>query len=189
MTASFVDADGGVTGEVWQWESSPSTGTQIWSDIANATVSTYTPVTRDEGKLLRVTLSYDDAVSGGRSATSTSTQKVGKPGVMSLNSSMPVVGESLIATLTDDDATVSSEVWQWESSPAQENRAWSGITGADSASYTAVSGDAGRLLRVVVTYTDGSGAGRMTGSAPTRRVDQLGIGRRCRRRRRWWGRL
>ena len=94
-------------------------GTQIWSDIANATVSTYTPVTRDEGKLLRVTLSYDDAVSGGRSATSTSTHKVGKPGVMSLNSSMPVVGESLIATLTDDDATVSSEVWQWESSPAQ----------------------------------------------------------------------
>ena len=158
VTASFVDADGGVTGEVWQWESSPSTGTQTWSDIANATASTYTPVTRDEGKLLRLTLSYDDAVSGGRSATSTSTQKVGKLGVMSLNSSMPVVGESLMATLTDDDATVSSEVWQWESSPAQENPEWSGITGADSASYTAVSGDAGRLLRVVVTYTDGSGS-------------------------------
>ena len=174
VTASFVDADGGVTGEVWQWESSPSTGTQTWSDIANATASTYTPVTRDEGKLLRVTLSYDDAVSGGRSATSTSTQKVGKPGVMSLNSSMPVMGESLMATLTDDDGTVSSEVWQWESSPAQENPEWSGITGADSASYTAVSGDAGRLLRVVVTYTDGSGAGRMAGSAPTGRVDQLG---------------
>ena len=43
-----------------------------------------------------------------------------------------------------------------------------------SASYTPVAGDAGKRLRVVVTYTDGSGSRRMAGSAPTGRVDQLG---------------
>ena len=175
VAATLADADGGVAGEAWQWESSPSMGTEMWTDIADATASAYTPASTDEGNLLRVTVSYDDAVGGGRSATSASTQKVGKPGVVSLDSSMPVVGEAVNAILTDDDGSVSSEAWQWESSPAQENLEWADITDATSAIYTPVSRDAGRLLRVVVTYTDGSGAERMASSLSTARVDARGM--------------
>ena len=56
----------------------------MWTDIAEATASAYTPASTDESNLLRVTVSYDDAGGGGRSATSASTQKVGKTGVVSL---------------------------------------------------------------------------------------------------------
>ncbi len=174
VEATLLDADGGVTGEAWQWESSASVGTPTWSDITGATTSAYTLGSTDEGKLLRVTVGYEDAVGGGRSATSASTEKVGKPGVVSLDSSMPVVGTAVNATLIDDDGSVSSEVWQWESSPAQENPEWSDITDATSSNYTPVAGDAGRLLRVFVNYTDGSGIGRMAGSISTSRVDTRG---------------
>ena len=46
----------------------------------------YTPVAADEGKLLRTMVSYGDAIGSARSAVSASTQKVGKPGEVSLNS-------------------------------------------------------------------------------------------------------
>ena len=86
-----------------------------------------------------------------------------------------VVGEELLTvTLADGDESVSGEAWAWESSPWQENPVWSAIDGATSASYTPISGDAGRLLRATVSYSDGSGVGRMASSGATERVDQLG---------------
>ena len=47
--------------------------------------------------------------------------------------------------------------------------------GAESSSYIPIApDDAGKLLRVTVAYTDGTGSGRGTTSAPTERVDQRG---------------
>ena len=175
VTATLADPDGGVTGEVWQWQRSAGTGMPSWSDISDADEASYTPVTADEGMVLRAKVSYDDGIGSARSAVSASTQKVGKPGEVSLNSTAPVVGVALAATLTDADGTVADQVWKWEISSAQSDPVWSSIGDANSASYTPVAGDAGKRLRVVVTYTDGSGAERMAGSAPTGRVDQLGI--------------
>ena len=174
VTASLSDDDGGVTGEMWRWQRSPSSGTPIWTDITGATTAAYTPVAADEGALLRVMVDYEDAVGSGRSSTSQATQKVGKPGTVSLDSTEPVVGEQLTAMLADADGGVSSQVWQWESSPPVGDRKWSTIADATSSSYTPQSGEAGKLLRVRVTYSDGSGAGREAGSQLTSHVDQAG---------------
>ena len=174
VTATLADADTGVTDVVWQWQKSPSTGTPSWGDIPDADEAAYTPVVDDEGKLLRTMVSYDDAIGSARSAVSASTQKVGKPGEVSLDSTIPVVGDELTATLTDTDGSLADYVWQWESSPGVGLPSWESLSGA-AAGYTPITADAGELLRVVVTYTDGSGSERMAGSAPTGRVDQLGI--------------
>ena len=175
VTATLADPDGGVRGVVWQWQTAAGTGTPSWGDISDADAAAYTPVAADEGKLLRTMVSYDDGIGSARNAVSASTQKVGKPGEVSLDAAIPVVGDELTATLTDPDGSLADHVWQWENSPAQPDPVWSSIADANSASYTPVAGDAGKRLWVVVTYTDGSGAGRMAGSAPTGRVDQLGI--------------
>ena len=174
VVATLADPDGGVKGAAWQWQSSPSTGTPAWSDVSNATSATYTPVTGDEGKLLRAAMSYGDAVGSGRNATSAATQKIGKAGVVSLDSTGPVVGEAVTARLADGDGSVAGEAWQWQSSPGGLTPIWTDIADATSNSYTPVSGDAGRLLRVGVTYTDGSGSGRIATSVATGKVDQLG---------------
>ena len=174
VTAMLADSDEGVTGVIWQWQRAAGTGTPTWSDIADATASTYTPKTADEGQSLRAIVGYGDSFGSGRNATSGATSQVGKPGVVSLDSSIPVVGMAVNVALTDDDGTVSSEVWRWESSIAQENLEWSAITDVDSSSYAPVSGDAGRVLRVIVTYEDGSGLGRVASSAATAQVDTRG---------------
>ena len=174
VVATLADQDGGMTGETWKWQSSPSMPTPAWSDISNAASTTYTVVIGDEGKLLRAMVSYGDAIGSGRSAVSMATLKVGKAGVVSLDSTAPVVGELLTATLADGDGSVANEAWVWESSPWQKNPVWSAIDGATASSYTPLDGDAGRLLRATVSYSDGSGVGRTARSGATRRVDTRG---------------
>ena len=174
VTATLADPDGNVTGAVWQWQSSVSTGTPLWSDISDADEAAYTPVGADEGMALRAAVSYDDAIGSARSAVSASTQKVGKPGEVSLDATIPVVDVALAATLTDADGTVADQVWQWKSSSAQSDLVWSPIADANLAHYTPVAGDAGKRLRVVVAYTDGSGSGRMATASASMRVDRRG---------------
>ena len=56
-------------------------------------------------------MSYDDVIGSARSAVSGSTQKVGKPSEVSLDSTIPVVGVALAATLPDADGSVADQVW------------------------------------------------------------------------------
>ena len=174
VRATLADGDGNVNGAVWQWQRAAGTGTPSWSDISDADEASYTLVAADEAMALRAAVSYDDEVGTGRSAVSAATQKVGKPGEVRLDSTIPVVGDELTATLTDTDGSLADHVWQWESSPGVGLPSWESLSGA-AASYTPVAEDAGGLLRATVVYTDGSGSERMARSAPTGRVDQLGI--------------
>ena len=52
LTATLTDPDGMVTNAEWQW--SPSSGMQSWSDVAGAEGATYSPMTADEGMLIPV---------------------------------------------------------------------------------------------------------------------------------------
>ena len=118
VTATLTDEDGMVTGLVWKWERSPRDGTPVWETIAGAASSAYTATTSDDGgKLLRVTAEYDDAIGGGRVVVSPATLPVDRPGVVSLSTGTPVAGETVTATLSDDDGGILNEVWRWESSP------------------------------------------------------------------------
>ena len=77
LTATLTDQDGGVTGETWVWESSNDpTDPNSWATISNATTASYTPVAADEGNHLRVTATYEDEKSAGRTAVGETTGAV-----------------------------------------------------------------------------------------------------------------
>ena len=91
------------------------------------------------------------------------------PGTIMLSSEQPASGETLTATLDDDDGVVSQESWLWESST--DKNTWAVIDGATTNSYIPQEEDEGEYLRVTATYTDGLGAnknaeGRDTGYGP-----------------------
>ena len=175
VTATLTDADGMVSNQVWKWERSPRMGTPDWEEITGATTSAYTPSAEDDGgKILRVTVGYDDAFGTGRGAVSPSTLAVDRLGVITLTASMPVVGEALTATLTDGDGGVLNAGWKWENSPDQDPPEWVAISGAENATYTPSASLAGELLRAVVTYDDATGMGREAVSDATAPLDQRG---------------
>ena len=68
VTATLTDEDGGVTNEVWAWESSAD-GSTGWTAIPGTGTSSYTPVQGDIGKYLRVTVTYDDTHGSGKTLT------------------------------------------------------------------------------------------------------------------------
>ena len=67
LTATLEDGDGGVTGEVWQWARSRN-GRTGWTNISEATSSSYTPTVADEDFFLRATVAYTDRRGAGKSA-------------------------------------------------------------------------------------------------------------------------
>ena len=66
VEAHLRDPDGGVKGKAWRW--ARSDGVTNWTEITGATSDTYTPVANDQGKYLRATVSYTDAVGPSRQA-------------------------------------------------------------------------------------------------------------------------
>ena len=76
LTATLTDADGGVTGEMWQWSNS-DTATGTSTDISGATSAAYTPAETDLDKYLKATVSYDDNHGSGKSASATTANAVG----------------------------------------------------------------------------------------------------------------
>ena len=87
---------------------------------------------------------------------------------LTLSATQPQVGRALTATLSDPDGLAEgvTPAWQWERS-ADGNR-WEGIE-TFTPTYTPRAADAGRYLRVSVSYTDGDGTSKEV-TATTRRV-------------------
>lgn len=74
VTATVSDSDGGVSSTTWQWQNKTDGGE--WTDISDATSSSYTPVSGDVGKRLRATATYTDNAATGNTATSSETDAV-----------------------------------------------------------------------------------------------------------------
>ena len=74
LTAT-LDDDDGPTGTTWQWRRASSRGS-TGSAIDGATSDTYTPDSDDVGSYLRITTSYDDGHSTGKTATEVSANRV-----------------------------------------------------------------------------------------------------------------
>ena len=87
----------------------------------------------------------------------------GESGNLTLTSTQPRVGSSLVAALTDPDGVVGEAEWVWHCStnptPVFET-SWRVISGASTSSYTPVEADLGYYLRVTATYEDGHGPGK-----------------------------
>ena len=80
---------------------------------------------------------------------------VEEPGTVTLSSGGLTLGETIVATLTDPDGSITETTWLWERS--LDKIAWTAIGGATSAEYTPVLEDAGHYLRVTASYSDGEG--------------------------------
>ena len=150
------------------------------SDIESATSTTYNLVTADQGKTIKVRVSFTDRGGYQETLTSTTTIAVAArtssdiiivdvPGTVSLWPELPRVGTVVRATLIDPDglegagsgaaASLGAVSWQWARS--SEGSTWTSVdVYADGDSYTPTEDDEGMWLEVTAVYTDGHGQGK-----------------------------
>ena len=166
--SGIADADGlsNVQYE-YQWLSDDS-------DTSGATNATYTLVAGDEGKAIKVEVSFTDDAGNEETLTSAATDAVeaaptpnrpatGAPTI----SGTAQVGETLTANTSGiADADGLSDVqyeYQWLSDDSD-------IAGATSLTYTLVDVDEGKAIKVEVTFTDDTGNDETLTSAATAAV-------------------
>ena len=180
-TSGIADEDG-MSGAVfaYQWiRHDLATATD--TDIEGSTGSTYPVTTADEGRGLKVRVTFTDDAGNEESLTSyavivsrplvlpdeevANTPATGAPGI----DGSPVVGQSLTATTSDigddDGLTDATFSYQWLAADAA-------IEGATASTYTVAAGDVGKALKVRVTFTDDAGHEESVTSAATAAVQQ-----------------
>ena len=134
------------------------TGTRL--DFESGTKTTYeVTVTATDSSHLSTTITVTIEV-----------LNVDEPGVVTLSQLQPQVDTAVTASLDDPDM-VSVLTWKWEIS--SDNTNWAAITGGTTASYTPVSGDVGKFLRVTASYADGHGANKTAEAAPDNAVQDV----------------
>ena len=127
------------------------------ADIAGATGSTYTLVDADAGKAIRVRVSFTDDESNHETLTSAATDAVEPEPTNTPAAGQPVIeGEARVGrTLTADTSGIQDQdgledasfSYQWLGDDAD-------IAGATGSTYTLVDADAGKAIRVRVSFTD-----------------------------------
>ena len=142
----------------------PNDGTAD-TDITDATDSTYTLVADDEGKTIKVRVSFTDDGGYAESLTSTATDIVSYA-TQQQTSNYPATGAPAITgtaqvgqTLTadtsgiadDDGLTNVSYGYQWV---ANDGGTDADISSETNATYTLVEADVGKTIKVKVTFTD-----------------------------------
>ena len=151
-TTGIIDADG-MTGAVFAFK---------WladdAEIAGATGSNYTLTSGEQGKAIKVRVTFTDDAGNEESLTSDATEAVkaantpatGTPTI----TATAQVGETLTATTSGiaDANGLTNEVfaYQWLADDAE-------IEGATASIYTVVAEDVGKAIKVRVTFTDDAG--------------------------------
>ena len=163
-TSGIADSDGlGNAAFSYQWIAND--GSTDWY-IQDATRGTYALVDADEGKAIKVKVSFTDDAGSNESLTSAATASVlarpntpaaGRPTI----SGTAQVGETLRASTSgiadDDGLTNVSYSYQWIRSDGSSD---TDITGATDSSYTLVDADEGQAIKVEVSSPTTRGTGR-----------------------------
>ncbi|MDR2575469.1 MAG: glycoside hydrolase family 11 protein [Treponema sp.] len=137
------------------------------TNISGAASSTYKLVTADQGKFIKVTVTragYRESV------TSSATAQITFPalsGTVTINGTAQV-GQTLTANTTSLGGSGGTIGYQWTSSNTS-NGTFANISGATSSTYTLVSGDLNKYIKVTVTRTGYSGS---VTSAATAQITQ-----------------
>ena len=164
-TSGIADADGlsNVQYE-YQWLADDA-------DISGATNAAYTLVAADEGKAIKVRVSFTDDAGNEESLTSAATDAVAAAptpnspatGAPTINGTVQV-GETLTADtsgIADGDGLSNVQYeYQWLADDAD-------ISGATSLTYTLADTDEGKAIKVDVTFTDDDGNAETLTSAAT----------------------
>ena len=170
-TSGIDDEDGLDTAVfTYQWVRSDG-GTD--TEIAGATGSSYTLTEADEGRTVKVTVSFTDAEGNAESLTSDLTGEVeAKPNTRATGApiidGIARVGETLTADtsgIDDDDGLDSAAfAYQWLRGDAE-------IAGATGETYTLTGADEGKTVKVTVSFTDAEGNPETLSSEATRVVE------------------
>ena len=172
VTTDIFDADGLTSVSYsYQWISTDS-GTD--ADIAGKTGSTYELVSDDQGKTIKVRVTFTDDAGNEETLTSAATDAVaaapqtnspatGAPDI----SGTAQVGETLTADtsgIADADGLGSVQYeYQWLAADAE-------IAGATSSTYTLLAEDEGQVIKVRVSFTDDADNEETLTSAATEAV-------------------
>ena len=154
-TSGIADTDGlDNVSFSYQWLSSRDTA------ISGATGSTYTLVSTDLGKIIKVKVTFTDDEGNEESLTSAATAAVADgsnnpaTGAPTISGTMQV-GQTLTASTSgiadDDGLTNVSYTYQWI---ANDGTSDSDIQDATLSTYTLVSDDVGKTIKVKVSFTD-----------------------------------
>ena len=168
-TTDRIEDEDGLTDAVfaYRWvRQDPATSTD--ADIEGATSSTYTVTDADEGKAIKVRVTFTDDAGNAESLTSdarlsappliipdaeviaSNTTATGEPTITGTIR----VGETLTADTTDlsdsDGLNNATFTYQWLADDAD-------ITDATGSTYALVAADEGKTIKVRVTFTDDSG--------------------------------
>ncbi len=174
-TTGISDADGPATLTFkYQWRRADDASGGGAANISGETNSTYTLTTDDAGKFIQVIVSYtddndtDESLDSGWTEVANSAPTGGPP-TITYTASMPRVGTALTAATTgisdaDGPATLTF-MYQWRRADDASGGGAVNISGGTSSTYTLATADAGKFIRVVVSYTDGGGEGESLDSA------------------------
>ena len=146
------------------------------ADIAGATGFTYTLADGDEGKVMKVRVTFTDDAGNDETLTSAATAAVAaKPnspatGAPTIDGTVQV-GETLTANtsgiIDQDGLSNASYTYQWVRNDGTED---ADITGTTSSTYTLVDADQGKTIKVRVRFTDDAGNDETLTSAATAAV-------------------
>ena len=173
-TSGIVDADG-LTNVSYSYQWIRNDGS-IDTDIAGETASTYTLVSADEGKTIKVRVSFTDDADNQETLTSAATVAVaarpnspatGAPTI----SGTAQAGETLTADTSGiadaDGLTNVTFNYQWI---ANDGNTDTDIDGATGSTYEVSDDDVGKAIRVRVTFNDGRDNQESLTSAATAEV-------------------
>ena len=166
-TSNVSDSDG-LANAIFTYQWIANDGTED-TDIQDATVSTYTLASADEGKTIKVRVSFTD--DGGNQETRTSAVTVAMAAIPnSAATGAPTisgtaqVGQMLTTStsgISDSNGLANATfTYQWLADDTD-------ITDATGSTYTLVAADEGKTIKVRVTFTDDSGHQETLTSAAT----------------------
>lgn len=171
------DADGipasGTGAKAYQW---------LANDVAisGATSASYALTGSEQGKTVKVKLTYTDNGGTANTITSAATTAVAAAGnsaptgAPAISDTTPAEDQALTASQGDlaDTNTLGTLSYQWQRS-SSTSTGWGDISGANTANYTPGDADVGQYLRVVASYTDGQGQAESVASAATAAVTNV----------------
>ena len=159
-TTGITDADR-LTNVSYSYQWIANDGTSD-SDIADATASAYTLVAADAGKTIKVKVIFTDDNGNDESLTSTATTAVTTANTSATGAPTISGTVQVDQTLTADTSGIGdadrltnvSYSYQWI---ANDGTSDSDIADATASAYTLVAADAGKTIKVKVTFTDDNG--------------------------------
>ena len=142
------------------------------TDIEDATDSTYTLTDADEGRTIKVRVSFTDDAGNEETLTSAVTAAVARPNTPATGKptvrGTAQVGETLTADVSDiddEEGLANAEFsYQWVKNNGLRE---TDIEGATDSAYTLVAADLGKAIKVRVSFTDGGGHEEKLTSAAT----------------------